>query len=74
MLSTASGSSPPLCSRTYAMPPRHAFAHVFATALIAIAAALLHPLLDAPPQGGLGIQGAGADASGARSAAAPYSR
>lgn len=49
------------------MPSRHAFAPVIATALIAIAAALLHPLLDAPPQGGAGTQGAGGSGSAAQS-------
>lgn len=33
------------------MTSRHAFAYVLVTALIAIAAALLHPLLDIDPQG-----------------------
>lgn len=56
------------------MPPRHAFAHVFATALIAIAAAVLHPLLDAPTLGGFGTQGSGAEGAVASSGSAALGR
>lgn len=56
------------------MPPRHAFAHVFATALIAIAAAALHPLLNAPTLGGIGTQGSGAEGAGGRSGSAAHGR
>ncbi len=38
------------------MPARHAFACVFATALLAITAALLHPLLGLGPLHGLESQ------------------
>lgn len=48
------------------MPSRHAFAYVLATALIAITAALLHPLLDAHPQDGQGSQGTGSSGSSQR--------
>ena len=41
----------PHCSRTIAMPSRHSFAYVIVTVLIAITAALLHPLFDIDPQG-----------------------
>ena len=46
------------------MPFRHAFAYVLVTAMIAIGAALLHPLLDAQPRGGPGTQGAAGLGSG----------
>ena len=51
------------------MPSRHAFAHVLATALIAIAAALLHPLLDAAPKGEPGVPGTGGYGTNAGAAA-----
>ena len=41
----------PHCSRTIAMPSRQSFAYVIVTVLIAITAALLHPLFDIDPQG-----------------------
>ena len=46
------------------MPSRHAFAYVLVTAMIAIGAAVLHPLLDAQPQGEPGLQGAAGSESG----------
>lgn len=45
------------------MSSRHAFAYVLATALIAVTAALLHPLLDAQPPGGPATQGTGSSGS-----------
>ena len=45
------------------MSARHAFAFVFATALVAILAALLHPLLGLTPLHGLVGQAGGAKVS-----------
>ncbi len=58
------------------MPSRHAFAHVLATTLIAIAAAALHPLLgsvslhEGPSQG---VQGT-PDAAGYGSGSGPVAK